>query len=72
MTTREQRRAAALKAMSGYDLSQRRARRLIGVDPKTVRRKRPPDHPENRTRMRGIGNRPPEAVLRGGFVVVKL
>lgn len=40
--------------MSGHGLSQRRACRLIGVDPKTVRRKRAPDHPEIRTRMREI------------------
>ena len=40
--------------MSGHDISQRRACQLIGVDPKTVRRARVPDHPEIRTRMRDL------------------
>jgi putative transposase len=40
--------------MSRHDISQRRACRLAGVDPKTVRRKRVPDHPEIRTRMREL------------------
>ena len=30
------RRSAALQAMADYDVSQRRACRLVGVDPKTV------------------------------------
>ena len=37
-----------------HDLSQGRACRLIGVDAKTVRRKRPPDHPEIREEMKAI------------------
>jgi putative transposase len=37
--------------MSAHDISQRRACRLTGVDPETVRRARVPDHPEIRTRM---------------------
>ena len=49
-----ERREAALKAMRGHDLSQRRARRLVGVDPKTVRRERRPDHPEVREEMKKI------------------
>ena len=31
--------------MRDHDISQRRACRLVGVDPKTVRRDRPPDNP---------------------------
>ena len=49
-----ERRLAALKAMADYDVSQRRACRLVGGDPKTVRRQRVPDSPEIRTRMREI------------------
>lgn len=37
-----------------YAISQRRACRLVSVDPKTVRRDPPPDHPEVRARMREI------------------
>jgi putative transposase len=40
--------------MSTHDISQRRACRLTGVDPKTVRRARVPDHPEIRTRLRTL------------------
>jgi putative transposase len=40
--------------MSRHEISQRRACRLTGVDPKTVRRDRVPDHPEIRTRMRAL------------------
>ena len=40
--------------MRGHDLSQRRACRPVGVDPKTVRRERVPDCSEIRTRMREI------------------
>jgi len=40
--------------MSKHDISQRRACRLTGVDPKTVRRARVPDHPEVRARLRAL------------------
>lgn len=40
--------------MSRHDISQRRASRLAGVDPKTVRRARVPDHPEIRERLRHL------------------
>lgn len=40
--------------MSAHDISQRRACRLVGVDPKTVRRERVPDCPEVWARMRAI------------------
>jgi len=40
--------------MAAHDISQRRACRLIGVDPKTVRRARVPDNPEIRQRMHAI------------------
>ncbi len=42
--------------MSQHDISQRRASRLVGVDPKTVRRKRVLDNPEIRARMREIAS----------------
>ena len=42
--------------MRGHELSQRRACRLVGVDPKTVRRERVPDCPEIRARMREIAS----------------
>lgn len=40
--------------MRDYQVSQRRACVLIDVDPKTVRRERPPDHAEIREEMREI------------------
>ena len=40
--------------MTVHDISQRRACRLTGVDPKTVRRARVPDNPEVRERMRKL------------------
>ncbi|WP_156309884.1 IS3 family transposase [Novosphingobium sp. AAP93] len=54
LTTPGQRRDAALGVMRYYQVSQRRACVLIGVDPKTVRRERPPDHAEIREEMREI------------------
>ncbi len=51
LTTPNERREAALRAMRDHDISQRRACRLVGVDPKTVRRERPPDNPEIRKEM---------------------
>lgn len=42
--------------MSTHDISQRRACRLVGVDPKTVRREPEPDSPEIRARMRAIAS----------------
>jgi putative transposase len=40
--------------MRDYQISQRRACGLVGVDPKTVRRERPPDNAEIRKEMREI------------------
>ena len=40
--------------MRDHDISQRQACRLVGVDPKTVRRDRPPDSPDIRTEMNKI------------------
>lgn len=40
--------------MAAHDISQRRACRLVGVDPKTVRRACVPDNPEIRQRMHKI------------------
>lgn len=40
--------------MARHDISQRRACRLVSVDPKTVRREPEPDNPEIRVRMREI------------------
>ncbi|MGX9349566.1 IS3 family transposase [Shimia sp. W99] len=54
LTTPTERRDAALKAMRDHDISQRRACRLVGVDPKTVRRERPPDNPEIREEMKAV------------------
>ena len=47
-------RDAAFKVMEAYAISQRRACRLVSVDPKTVRREAEPDNPEVRARMREI------------------
>ena len=41
--------------MRDHDISQRRAYRLVGVDPKAVRRDKPPDNPEVREQMKAIG-----------------
>ncbi|MCB1356445.1 MAG: IS3 family transposase [Maritimibacter sp.] len=54
LTTPTERRAAVLRAMRDHDISQRRACRLVGVDPKTVRRERPPDNPEIRKEMKAV------------------
>jgi putative transposase len=43
--------------MRDHGISQRRACRLIGVDPKTVRRERPPDCPEIRKEMQEIAGK---------------
>lgn len=40
--------------MRDHDISQRRACCLVGVDPKTVRRDRPPDNPDIRKEMKKI------------------
>jgi len=57
LTTPSVRRAAARKAMRDHDISQRRACRLVGVDPKTVRRDQPPDNPEVREEMKAIASK---------------
>lgn len=54
MTTPQAKRAAALKAMEKHAITQRRACRLVSVDPKTVRREPAPDNPEVRAKMREI------------------
>ena len=43
--------------MRDYDISHRRACRLVGVDPKTVRRDKPPDNPEVREEIKAIANK---------------
>jgi putative transposase len=43
--------------MRDHDISQRRACRLVGVDPKTVRCERPPDNPEIREVMKAIAHK---------------
>ena len=45
------------KVLEGYAISQRRACVLIGVDPKTVRRERPPDHGAIRVAMREVAGK---------------
>ncbi|OWJ85439.1 IS3 family transposase [Haematobacter massiliensis] len=57
LTTPMQRRDAVLQAMKDHPISQRRACVLIGVDPKTVRRERPPDNPEIREEMHKIAEK---------------
>jgi putative transposase len=52
-----QRRDAVLRALRDHPISQRRACVLIGVDPKTVRRDRPPDNPEIRKEMNAIAEK---------------
>ena len=46
-----------LKVLEGYAISQRRACVLLGVDPKTVRRERPPDHGAIRVAMREVAGK---------------
>ena len=41
--------------MRDHDISQRRAYRFDCVDPKAVRRDKPPDYPEVRKQMKVIG-----------------
>ncbi|WP_347141050.1 IS3 family transposase [Paracoccus sp. SSK6] len=57
LTAPMQRRDAVLRAMRDHSISQRRACVLIGVDPKTVRRERPPDNPEIREEMHKIAEK---------------
>ncbi|PIL18158.1 hypothetical protein P775_21165 [Puniceibacterium antarcticum] len=52
-----QRRVAVLPAMQDHPISQRRVCVLIGVDPKTVWRERPPDNPEIRLEMNKIAEK---------------
>ena len=51
------RREAALTAMRDHDISQCRACQLVGVDPTTVRRTRPPDCPEIREERKEIAGK---------------
>ena len=48
---------AALKTMRDHEISQRRACRIVGVDPKTVRRDRPPDNTDVREAMSEIAGK---------------
>ncbi len=43
--------------MQEHDNSQRRACRLVGVDPKTVERDRPPENPKVREEMNAIASK---------------
>jgi putative transposase len=52
-----QRRDAVLRVLRDYEISQRRACVLIGVDPKTVRRERPPDHRAIRDAMKDVAGK---------------
>jgi putative transposase len=52
----QEKRVAALRVMAKHDISQRRACKLVSVDPKTVRREHVPDSPEIRVRMHAIAN----------------
>jgi hypothetical protein len=47
-------RDAAVGVIETYDISQRRARRPVSVDPKAVRREAVPDNAEMRTRLREV------------------
>jgi putative transposase len=46
-----------LRVLRDYEISQRRACVLIGVDPKTVRRERPPDHRAIRDAMKDVAGK---------------
>jgi hypothetical protein len=46
-----------LRVLRDYEISQRRACGLIGVDPKTVRRERPPDHSAIRDAMKEVAGK---------------
>lgn len=46
-----------LRVLRDYEISQRRACRLIGVDPQTVRRERPPDHVAIRDAMKDVAGK---------------
>ena len=46
-----------LRVLRDYEISQRRACGLIGVDPKTVRRERPPDHNVIRDAMKEVAGK---------------
>ena len=46
-----------LRVLRDYEISQRRACVLIGVDPKTVRRDRPPDHRAIRDAMKDVAGK---------------
>ena len=52
-----QRRDAVLRALRDHPISQRRVCVLVGVDPKTVRRDRPPDNQEIRKEMNVIAEK---------------
>ncbi len=54
MTTPQDKRKAAIKAIERNEISQARACRLVSVDPKTVRAVREPDNPDIRAKMREI------------------
>jgi putative transposase len=46
-----------ITAMRDHKISQRRVCDLVGVDPKTVRRERPPDHADIRKKMHEIAGK---------------
>ena len=51
------RRAAARKAMRDHKIPQRRACKLVSVEPKTVRRDHAPDNPKVHEEMKAIANK---------------
>jgi putative transposase len=46
-----------ITAMRDHKILQRRVCDLVGVDPKTVRRERPPDHADSRKKMHEIAGK---------------